>query len=249
MGANFGMNKLSHKRSIFIFAVLFWATFSQFSLHLFSQTQEKPLRYKVEVVLIEIPLYMIDKEGNPIKNLKPEEVILYENGIRQEITHFIMVQNDSPEIASVVRKYPVARRQFLLLIDFAFATAGRIVKARRACMDFIKEKILPNDLVAVATYSAMGGLEVHSHFTNDRDHLFSVIDTLGLVEMPRMHGYELIAEIRRNEAMNEIPIIVLTSRAVDKHYKKTVELGADDYIVKPVDEDTLLQSVKKLLVR
>ncbi|NIM91368.1 MAG: VWA domain-containing protein [Candidatus Aminicenantes bacterium] len=182
------MSKLSHKHSIFIFTVLFWAVLGQFSLHLFSQTKEKPLRYEVEVVLIEIPLYMIDKEGNPIKNLKPEEVILYENGIRQEITHFIMVQADSPEIASVVRKYPVARRQFLLLIDFAFATPARIVKARRACMDFIKEKILPNDLVAVATYSAMGGLEVHSHFTNDREHLFSMIDTLGLVEMPRMHG-------------------------------------------------------------
>jgi VWFA-related protein len=173
---------------IFISVFLLCLILSQFSFHLFSQTQEKPLRHEVEVVLIEIPLYVIDKEGNPIKDLNPEEVSLYENGIEQKITHFVLVQNDSPEIASVVRKYPVARRQFLLLIDFAFATPARIVKARRACMDFIKEKILPNDLVGVATYSAMRGLEVHSHFTNDREHLFSVIDTLGLVEMPRMHG-------------------------------------------------------------
>jgi VWFA-related protein len=156
--------------------------------NLFSQTQEKPLRHEVEVVLIEIPLYVVDKEGNPIKDLNPEEVTLYENGIEQKITHFVLVQNDSPEIASVVRKYPVARRQFLLLIDFAFATPGRIIKARRACLDFIKEKILPNDLIAVATYSAMGGLDVHSYFTNDREHLFSVVNSLGLVETPRTQG-------------------------------------------------------------
>jgi len=69
------------------------------------------------------------------------------------------------------------------------------------------------------------------------------------LEMPRMHGYELIAEIRSDETMNDIPIIVLTSRAGDKHQKKAVELGANDYIVKPVDEGTLLESVKKLLAR
>jgi chemosensory pili system protein ChpA (sensor histidine kinase/response regulator) len=69
------------------------------------------------------------------------------------------------------------------------------------------------------------------------------------LEMPRMHGYELIAEIRSNETLNDVPIIVLTSRAGDKHHKKAVELGANDYIVKPVDEDTLLQSVKTLLMR
>ena len=67
------------------------------------------------------------------------------------------------------------------------------------------------------------------------------------LEMPRMHGYELIAEVRRESATKNIPIIVLTSRAGDKHYQKAMELGANDYIIKPVDESTLLESVRKLL--
>ncbi len=67
------------------------------------------------------------------------------------------------------------------------------------------------------------------------------------LEMPRMHGYELIAEVRSGLQTTDIPIIVLTSRAGDKHYAKAIELGANDYIVKPVDEDTLLQSVRRLL--
>ncbi len=67
------------------------------------------------------------------------------------------------------------------------------------------------------------------------------------LEMPRMHGYELISEIRSRTAMARVPIIVLTSRAGDKHSQKAKELGANDYIIKPVDEETLLTSVKTLL--
>jgi chemosensory pili system protein ChpA (sensor histidine kinase/response regulator) len=69
------------------------------------------------------------------------------------------------------------------------------------------------------------------------------------LEMPRMHGYELITEIRKAPDMQMVPIVVLTSRAGDKHYQKAIELGANDYIVKPVDEETLLQSIKKLLAK
>jgi chemosensory pili system protein ChpA (sensor histidine kinase/response regulator) len=69
------------------------------------------------------------------------------------------------------------------------------------------------------------------------------------LEMPRMHGYELISEIRSRDTMNHVPIIVLTSRAGDKHSQKAKELGANDYIVKPVDEETLLTSVKTLLAK
>ncbi len=178
------VKKSSHKYfiSFILFVFLFWPLVSQLDFPLFSQTREKPLRHEVEVVLVEIPLYIVDKEGNPIKDLKPEELTLEENGKEQKITHFVLVQNDSPEIASVVREYPAARRQFLLFFDFAFATPGRIMMAREASLNFINEKIFPNDLVAVITYSAIGGLRIVSNFSNDRDHLFSVIDTLGLVK-------------------------------------------------------------------
>ncbi len=69
------------------------------------------------------------------------------------------------------------------------------------------------------------------------------------LEMPRMHGYELIAEVRSGERTKHIPIIVLTSRAGDKHYQKAMELGANEYIVKPVNEEMLLQSVSKFLAK
>ena len=185
------MKKYGHLNLILILILvaLFLANLSQFSFPLFSQTKEKPLRYEVEVVLIEIPLYVVDKKGNPVIDLKPDEITITENGKKQKISHFVLIQNDSPQIESLVRKYPAARRQFLLFFDFAFATSARIVEARKASLNFVKEKMLPTDLAAVATYSHMGGLKILANFSNDREQLFHIINTLGLVEpRQRMNG-------------------------------------------------------------
>ncbi len=136
----------------------------------------------MEVVLIEIPLYVIDNAGDPVKDLKPEEITLYENGREKKISHFILVENDSPQIASIARKYPSSRRQILLFFDFAFSTPSSIIKAREACLDFVENKILPTDLVGIATYSNITGLQIISHFTTDREQLFHFLDTLGLLD-------------------------------------------------------------------
>ena len=60
------------------------------------------------------------------------------------------------------------------------------------------------------------------------------------LEMPRMNGYELIEEVRRKSALAELPILVMTTRAGEKHMRLAFELGATDYLTKPVDETKLL---------
>jgi len=67
------------------------------------------------------------------------------------------------------------------------------------------------------------------------------------LEMPVMHGYDLIAEMKRNPVFGVIPIIVLTSRAGDKHRQKAIEMGAQDYLVKPFEEQEMIEALKKLL--
>lgn len=67
------------------------------------------------------------------------------------------------------------------------------------------------------------------------------------LEMPVMHGYDLMAEMKRNPALMNIPVIVLTSRAGDKHRQKAIEMGAQDYLVKPFEEQEMLDALKKLL--
>jgi chemosensory pili system protein ChpA (sensor histidine kinase/response regulator) len=67
------------------------------------------------------------------------------------------------------------------------------------------------------------------------------------LEMPVMHGYELIGRLKSSEKLREIPIIVLTSRSTERHKEKAVEIGAGEYLVKPFEEDSLLSAVEKVL--
>jgi chemosensory pili system protein ChpA (sensor histidine kinase/response regulator) len=67
------------------------------------------------------------------------------------------------------------------------------------------------------------------------------------LEMPVMHGYDLMAEMRKNPEYKKIPVVVLTSRAGDKHRQKALEMGAQDYLVKPFEEQEMLAVIEKLL--
>jgi chemosensory pili system protein ChpA (sensor histidine kinase/response regulator) len=67
------------------------------------------------------------------------------------------------------------------------------------------------------------------------------------LEMPVMHGYDLMVEMRKNPDHINIPIIVLTSRAGEKHRQKALDMGAQDYLVKPFEEQEMLEALKKLL--
>ena len=67
------------------------------------------------------------------------------------------------------------------------------------------------------------------------------------LEMPVMHGYDLMAEMRKSLELMNIPVIVLTSRAGEKHRQKAREMGAQDYLVKPFEEQELLGTLKRIL--
>ncbi len=67
------------------------------------------------------------------------------------------------------------------------------------------------------------------------------------LEMPVMHGYEFLRELQRRGLTDIIPSVVLTSRGSEKHKEKAKILGAHDYMVKPFEEITLLQTVRKHL--
>jgi len=66
------------------------------------------------------------------------------------------------------------------------------------------------------------------------------------IMMPDMNGWELCQEIRR---VSDIPIIMLTARDQRKDIIKGLQLGADDYITKPFNEDELLARMAAILRR
>ena len=67
------------------------------------------------------------------------------------------------------------------------------------------------------------------------------------IEMPRMDGYELISTLRSQEQYRHLPLIVLTSRAANKHHQRAMQLGADAYLVKPYQDEELLNTLTTLV--
>ncbi|MFQ5995977.1 MAG: Hpt domain-containing protein, partial [Acidiferrobacterales bacterium] len=67
------------------------------------------------------------------------------------------------------------------------------------------------------------------------------------IEMPRMDGYELSSRIRADPRFKHIPIIIITSRAGEKHRNRAFELGVNGYMSKPYQEDELFQNIESLL--
>lgn len=65
------------------------------------------------------------------------------------------------------------------------------------------------------------------------------------LEMPIMHGYELLAEMKRRSTLKNIPVVVITSRSGAQHQDKAINLGAAGYLVKPFDEDALLAAIRE----
>jgi chemosensory pili system protein ChpA (sensor histidine kinase/response regulator) len=63
------------------------------------------------------------------------------------------------------------------------------------------------------------------------------------LEMPRVNGYELIDDLRRRASTRTLPVIVLTTRAGDKHVALARQLGVDHYVTKPVEEQTFVSLV------
>lgn len=67
------------------------------------------------------------------------------------------------------------------------------------------------------------------------------------LEMPRMNGYELISAVRARAQNVNLPLLVMTTRAGDKHQRLAFQLGANDYFTKPVNEALLLRRLGSLL--
>ncbi len=69
------------------------------------------------------------------------------------------------------------------------------------------------------------------------------------LNMPRMDGYEAIARLRRDITLATLPIVVLTSEDGPGIEHRVLELGADDYILKPFDPAVLLSRVNAVFRR
>ncbi|MCA6218893.1 Hpt domain-containing protein [Ideonella sp. B7] len=64
------------------------------------------------------------------------------------------------------------------------------------------------------------------------------------IEMPRMDGFDLVRNVRGDLRLNDLPVIMITSRIAEKHQDHARSLGVNHYLGKPYDEEALLALVR-----
>ncbi len=69
------------------------------------------------------------------------------------------------------------------------------------------------------------------------------------IEMPRMDGFELIAAIRSNPLHFTTPIIVISSRQIEKYQQQAYDLGANDFLGKPYQTAQLMSHITRELTK
>jgi two-component system, response regulator len=66
------------------------------------------------------------------------------------------------------------------------------------------------------------------------------------LKMPKVNGIQVLEKIRADERTKRIPIVILTSSKEDPDIKKCYELGANSYVVKPVEFDRFQKAISDL---
>jgi two-component system response regulator len=66
------------------------------------------------------------------------------------------------------------------------------------------------------------------------------------LKLPKVNGIEVLEKIKNDSRTCNIPVVVLTSSAEDRDLKRCYELGANSYIVKPVDFESFMEAVTRL---
>ncbi|MET0619631.1 MAG: VWA domain-containing protein, partial [Thermoanaerobaculia bacterium] len=161
------------------------------------------VRENVDVMLVEVPVRVLDRSGEPVRGLTAADFTLLDQGRPQTLTAVDAIElggeAGAPEPRSVP---PAARRRYLLLFDFSFSRPRAVVAARRAAREFVLDGMRDTDLAAVATYSLQTGVRLLVTFSSDRAALAAAIETLGLEPAERSDPLQMAYHPRGTPALS-----------------------------------------------
>ena len=152
-----------------------------------------------------------------------------------DLIYLINSRNSNSEFEPAVQKQPAARTE----IQKPKTALTILIVDDSPSVRHVNSKLIEN--VGMLPVAAKDGLEA-LEFLQSCETLPDVI--LTDVEMPRMDGYELLAAVKRQEKLQHIPVVMITSRSGEKHRQKAFELGVSEYLVKPYNEAKLIETIK-----
>ncbi|MDY0268190.1 response regulator [Trichloromonas sp.] len=97
-------------------------------------------------------------------------------------------------------------------------------------------------LPGVAISEAANGVDGLKKITSER---FDLIFTD--INMPVMDGLKLVSLVRKDPALKEVPIVVISTEGAEEDRSRAFALGANDYITKPVQSPQVQEVARRLL--
>ena len=66
------------------------------------------------------------------------------------------------------------------------------------------------------------------------------------IRMPKVDGVEVLRQVKQDEELRKIPVIMITTTDDPREVEKCHKLGCSNYITKPIDYDKFVESIKQL---
>lgn len=89
---------------------------------------------------------------------------------------------------------------------------------------------------------AGNGKEAIDALKNDSSYSLVMADW----NMPEMNGYEMVVNIKSDDNLKKIPIIMVTTETETGNVSKAIEAGASDFITKPFKKETVQEKINKI---
>ena len=126
----------------------------------------------------------------------------------------------------------------ILLVEDSLADAEMTI-------DALREARLANPIVHVEDgVEALDYLRMSGRFSTREDGNPGVV--LLDIKMPRMDGIEVLREIRADDNLRRIPVVILSSSREERDLAASWDLGVNAYVVKPVDASQFFEAVRTL---
>jgi CheY-like chemotaxis protein len=111
----------------------------------------------------------------------------------------------------------------------------------------IEEALAANDVVS-QLHVVSDGVEALAFLRREEPHSHAPRPQLILLDlnMPRMDGREVLATVKADVELRSIPVVVLTTSALDEDVLRSYELRANAFVTKPVDLDQFTMIVQQI---
>lgn len=153
-----------------------------------------------------------------------------------ELAEYLLANRGRPKEHNTMDKLISVRPVEILLVE---DNPGDV----RLTSEALKEGKVRNRL-----YVAQDGVDALAFLRREGEYADAVRPDLILLDlnMPRMDGREVLAQIKDDEELKRIPVVILTTSKAEEDVMRSYNLHANCYITKPVDLDQFLDVVKAI---